>query len=167
VPDARSNAAANLLRSRLVPAAASPASAAARFSRVAISGLRLIAALAEDRTVASRFEGHCGLLAASGTDDCGSLGCTGAIAAATTTAVTTAATTLLLILLCLAAGFAPLWRGIAALAEKCLIVGCKCEFLSAVTAGKLQISSHNGSLSRSFPSGEFLRLFHDLSRYAE
>jgi hypothetical protein len=96
--------------------------------------LRLVASLAEDRTVATRFERNCGLLAASGADDRCSLRCPCAITAAAT-AVSPAASTLLFVFLCLAAGFAPLWRGIAALAEKCLIVGCKCKFLSAVAAG--------------------------------
>jgi hypothetical protein len=74
---------------------------------------------------------------------------------------------LLFIFLCLAAGFAPLRRRVAALAEKCLIVGCKCKVLSAVAAGKLQVPSHNGSLISFVPSGEFLRLCIFLSRYAE
>jgi hypothetical protein len=110
--------------------------------------LRLVASLAEDRTVTTGLEWNRGLLAASGTDNRCSLRCPCAITAAT--AVSPAASALLFVFLCLAAGFAPLWRGIAALAEKCLIVGRKCKFLSAVAACKLQVPSHNSSLSCSF-----------------
>jgi hypothetical protein len=49
---------------------------------------------------------------------------------------------MLFILLRLAAGFAPFWSGISALLKERLIIRCKGEFLSAVTARKLQISSH-------------------------
>jgi hypothetical protein len=53
----------------------------------------------------------------------------------------------MIILLGLAASLAPLGRGIAALAEKGLIGSSECKFLSAVTAGELQVPSHNRLLS--------------------
>jgi hypothetical protein len=121
--------------------------------------LRLVATLAEDRTIAAGLERNRGLLAASSADNCGSLRGAGAIAAATTPAVSATTAALLFILLCLTARFASLRRRIAALAEKRLIVGRKCKVLSTVAACKLQVPSHIGSLVLFVPSGEFLRLF--------
>jgi hypothetical protein len=121
-------------------------SPAAGPSVIAAAGLRLVAALAEDGTISARFKRNCCLLAASGADYRCSLRYVRAIAA-TTTAVATAPTALVVILFCLTACLAPLRRRIATLAEKCLIGSGKCEFLSTVAAGELQVPSHISSLA--------------------
>jgi hypothetical protein len=123
------------------------ATAAARPSGIASTGLCLIAGLAEDRAIASRLEGDRGLLAASGADNRCTLRCVGSIAAATPAAVAPAPAALMVILFCLTAGLAPLRCGVAPLAEKCLISSGKCEFLSTVAAGELQVPSHMKLLS--------------------
>jgi len=135
-----------LLSDALVAATASAAGLSGVPTSAATS-LRLIAALAEHRAVAARLKGHCRLLAASGTNHSSSLGCSGTVAAATTAIATTVAATtaLLFVLLCLTARFAPFGRGIAPVAEKCLIVCRKSEVLSTVAAGKLYIPSHKNS----------------------
>jgi hypothetical protein len=118
------------------------APAAARPSVVAPAGLRLIAGLAEDGTIAPRFEGDSGLLTAPRADYRCSLRCVRPISTTATTAVATAATTLVVILFRLTARLAPLWRGITAFTEEGLIGCCKGEILSAIAASELQVPSH-------------------------
>jgi hypothetical protein len=129
-------------------AAATAAVVAASAATTAASGaafLCLEAVATEDRTIAPGFEGHRGLLSASGADNRRSRGCAGAItasASAVAASAAKAATTGLIGLLGLSARLAALRRRISPFLEERLVSSSKCEFPSAVATGKLQISSH-------------------------
>ncbi len=108
----------------------------------AVACLGLIAALAENRTVAPGFEGDRGLLPAAGTDDAGALWSGPALAASKR-----------ITLLRLTAGLAPLGGRVAALLKERLVGLGKSKLLSAVAAGQLQVPSHRFSSSLSLRSG--------------
>lgn len=126
---------------RLVATAAAAAGTPAA-TATASTLLGLIAVPAVDGTVSAGFEGDCGLLPATGTDD----RCSRWLAprVSTTTAVSSPSARLL-VLLGLTARFAALGRRVAALLEERLIFASKRKFLSAVATGELQISSHGES----------------------
>ena len=139
---------------RLVASAAAAASAAviaAASTTAAAAGtalLRLEAVAAEYRTISARLKRNRGLLAAAGTHDCCSCGCTRAITtapaavAATASTKTAPAASGLVGLLGLSARLAALRRRISTFLEERLVSSSKSKFPSAVATGKLQISSH-------------------------
>jgi hypothetical protein len=125
----------------LVTSASAAAWTAATAASIPSASLRLIAALAEHRTVAARLERHGCLLSTT----CANYRCPLRLHRAVS-----ATAALLLILFCLAARLASLRRRVAALAEKGLIISCKNKFLSAIAARELHIPSHVGSLAFRF-----------------
>jgi hypothetical protein len=118
--------------------------AAAAAARAALPALKAI--LAVHWTVASGLEGNGGLLSAAGTDHRCALGCTPLVSAAAPC---------LFVLLGLTACLATLRRRITAIAEELLILGSKCECLSAIAAHELLISSHKSLSSMHQVSAAF------------